>query len=127
MKKIILSIVLVLTTVLAFSAVKKGIELREGEVVIKKVAANHMVGITAVSGKLYLTNQRIYFKSGKLNFIKSEWSVELDKIEEISKRKIPQQIKVRIKGEEKSEILAFYGRKKWIPLIEKEIKNFINQ
>jgi hypothetical protein len=64
-----------------------GIVTKPGEVVVFQTAANHFKGIEAVGGKLYLTNQRLVFKSHRLNIQNHELSIDLTDIISITRHK----------------------------------------
>ncbi len=97
-------------------------ELRDGEVIIKEQDANHFVSIEAVGGKLFLTNQRLYFKSHILNIQGHELTMELGDIENVEKRNtlliVPNGISVKLKGG-KEENFVVMGRDSWIEEISK--------
>ncbi len=63
------------------------IDTSPGEDVKFKTPANHIKGIEAVGGKLYLTNQRLIFKSHKLNFQNHLLSIDLKDIESVDRYK----------------------------------------
>ena len=92
---------------------KKGLELRDNESIIKKKSANHLVGNQFVGGKLYLTNQRIVFKSHRLNVNNHQISFELTEIQGAVKSKLFNGMIIILKnGEEKPFVV--WGRKKLI-------------
>lgn len=53
------------------------IDLRPDENVIKEAAANVQRGMETVGGRLFLTNQRLYFNSHAFNLATGEESLEL--------------------------------------------------
>lgn len=53
------------------------IKTEENETILFETTANHFVGIEAVGGKLFLTNERLVFKSHNLNIHNHELSVPL--------------------------------------------------
>lgn len=57
------------------------IETAPGEVIVFEGAANHFKGIEGVSGKLYLTDKKLVFKSHKLNIQNHELSIILRDIQ----------------------------------------------
>jgi hypothetical protein len=63
------------------------IETNTGEEVVFETAANHFKGIEGVGGKLYLTNQRLVFKSHKLNIQNHELSIDLKAIDSVARYK----------------------------------------
>ena len=92
---------------------KKGLELRDNESIIKKKSANHLVGNQFVGGKLYLTNQRIVFKSHRLNVNNHQIYFELTEIQGAVKSKLFNGMIIILKnGEEKPFVV--WGRKKLI-------------
>lgn len=60
-------------------------ELRQGEALIKDGAANLQKNIETVSGKLYLTNQRLVFESHKFNVQSGVTEIELTNIQSSEK------------------------------------------
>jgi hypothetical protein len=99
---------------------KKGLELRDNESIVKKKSANHLVGNEFVGGKLYLTNQRVVFKSHRLNINNHQISFELTKIQGAVKSKLLNGMIIILKDGEKKPFVV-WGRKKWI----NEINNLI--
>lgn len=63
------------------------ITLNSGEVIVHSTLGNHIKGIEAVGGKLYLTNQRFVFKSHKVNFQRHELSIDLNDIAYVQRYK----------------------------------------
>lgn len=63
------------------------IELLPGEEITFQTAANHFKGLEGVGGKLYLTNQRLVFKSHQLNIQKHEISIPLSDISVVARYK----------------------------------------
>ena len=63
------------------------IELLTEEEMQFQTGANHFMGLEGVGGKLYLTNQRLVFKSHKLNFQKHELSILLSDISTVERYK----------------------------------------
>ncbi|HXR85294.1 MAG TPA: GRAM domain-containing protein [Hanamia sp.] len=64
------------------------INTNEKEIVIFETAASHFKGLEAVGGKLYLTNERLVFKSHKINIQKHELSIHLSDINKVYRYKI---------------------------------------
>ena len=97
------------------------IELRNNEKLVKKGAANHFMWIEGVGGKLFLTNQRIFFKSHGLNIQIHELSISLNEIENIegeySLWSIPNELIVKTRNG-KREKFVVHSRSKWIEKIE---------
>ena len=98
----------------------KDIELRKNESIIKKKAANHLVGNEFVGGKLYLTNQRVVFKSHKLNFNNHQISFELNDIQNVVKSQLFNGMIIILKNGKEAPFVI-WKRKKWI----NEITNLI--
>jgi len=121
MKKIFIFLVLMSTAFITFSSVIKGPVLREGEQIVKKKGANHLLNGVFDGGRLFLTNQRLIFKTTALNFNKYEISFELDEIDSAVKSKLFNGMIVILKsGEERPFVI--WGRKKWINLINESKK-----
>ena len=55
-------------------------KLNDDEILIKKGSANHLVQFEGVGGRLFLTNQRLFFKSHSFNIQTHEESILLDDI-----------------------------------------------
>jgi len=93
------------------------IEIRMGEEVIKKGPANHFKGMESVGGRLYLTNQRVYFKSHPINVQTHELTIELKDIKTIGKRNtlgiVPNGVFIETQ-QGNTEKLVVNGRKKWL-------------
>lgn len=96
------------------------IKLQTGENIIKEGVANHFKGIESVGGRLFLTNQRIYFISHNLNIQNHELSIPLDQILEVGKRNtlgiVPNGMFINLKTGE-SEKFVIWGRNDWISKI----------
>ena len=106
------------------------IELMENEKIIKKGSANIQRGIEQVGGKLYLTNERIIFKSHKFNFQSGNTEIKLENISSVIKSwtkflgfipLVPNSIKLSTKEGSKFRFVI-NGRSKWISAINKEIQ-----
>lgn len=63
------------------------IEIADGETILFETGANHFKGAEGVGGKLYLTNQRLVFKSHKFNIQKHELSIGLRDIAKVDRYK----------------------------------------
>lgn len=63
------------------------LDTEAGETILFDTGANHFKGVEAVGGKLYLTNQRLVFKSHKFNIQNHELSINLSDIDKIEKHK----------------------------------------
>lgn len=61
------------------------IETQPDEIISFQTLANHFKGVEGVGGKLYLTNQRLVFKSHKLNFQNHELSINLIDINKVER------------------------------------------
>jgi hypothetical protein len=96
------------------------IQLVEGEVIIKEGPANHFKGAEAVGGKLYLTNQRLFFKSHTVNVHVHEESYRLEDITSVRLRNtlgiVPNGMAVLLK-DGREEKFVVYGRKDWMEKI----------
>jgi hypothetical protein len=57
--------------------------LQPAEHILYDGPANHFQGIEAVGGWLFLTNQRLIFKSHRLNIQNHEWSLPLGEIRQV--------------------------------------------
>jgi hypothetical protein len=62
------------------------IDLQHGEQIKFQGPANHIKGIEAVGGKIYLTNQRLFFRSHKWNFQNHSLSIPLEQIGNMEER-----------------------------------------
>ena len=101
------------------------IELQQGEEIIKKGAANHFVKIESVGGQLFLTNERVVFKSHSINIQTHELSIPFNQIEDIGKRNtlliVPNGIFIKlITG--KIEKFVVWKRNEWISKIKEFLK-----
>ncbi len=63
------------------------IDTRENEIILFETPANHFKGAEGVGGKLYLTDQRLVFKSHKFNIQNHELSIPLSGIDNTSRYK----------------------------------------
>ena len=89
------------------------ITLMDGEEVVMKKAANHLVSNQFVGGKLYLTNMRVVFVSHGLNLINHEISFFYQDIYSCVKSKLGNgMIIITENGEEFPFVV--WGRKVWI-------------
>ncbi|MFH1286552.1 MAG: GRAM domain-containing protein [Candidatus Magasanikbacteria bacterium] len=104
------------------------ISLQEGESIIKESTANHFKGVEGVGGKLFLTTQRVFFKSHALNIQTHEQSIPYSEIKSVGKRNtffiIPNGMYVELLNGNKEKFVVF-GRSKWISEIEQRIKKSI--
>ena len=62
-------------------------ELLENEKVEEEIVANLFRGIEGVGGKIFLTNQRLIFKSHSLNIQKGQTNIDYSEISSVEKRK----------------------------------------
>ena len=104
-------------------------KLKDNEIIIRESRANHLKPLEGVGGKLFLTNQRLFFKSHFFNIQTHEESIPLDDIVSIEAKHsdfISGKMTIILKkgSEEK-----FYvpKRKKWIKDIEKAIEEKVNK
>ena len=86
--------------------------------------ANHQKGVEAVGGKLYLTGERLRFRSHKLNFQTHDISWNLDEIESVEPTRslgiIPNRVLVRMKtGARESFVVS--GREAWVNAIRSAV------
>jgi hypothetical protein len=91
-----------------------------GEDLVKEGGANHFRNIEAVGGWIYLTDQRLLFKSHAINVQEHELSIPLQKISEATRCMtfgvIPNGLKIRtIDG--KTEKFVVEDRKDWVKMI----------
>lgn len=64
------------------------VTLKSGETILHSTGGNHVKGIEAVGGKLYLTSQRLIFKSHRLNIQRHELSIDLNAIAYVQRYKV---------------------------------------
>jgi len=102
------------------------LNLNENETIVKQGYANHFKGIESVGGKMFLTNQRLYFKSHSFNIQVHDLSISILEIRSLGKRNtfgiFPNGLFIELKNGKK-EIFVVYRRKKWISEIEKLIRD----
>ena len=135
----ILLFMLILTSIASSASVVKDIELRDGEVIIKKKTVEHASYSVLASGKLYLTNQRLVLKPAFLAVNQQLISIELDDITSVEHHMID----VLVRGHQRQTIagmryainihygvekefpfISMYATKKWLKAIEGELENF---
>lgn len=101
------------------------ITLQEGEEIIKEGVANHFQGIESVGGRLFLTNQRVFFKSHSLNIQTHEQSIPYSEIKSTGKRNtlliVPNGMYIELLNGNIEKYVLF-ERSKWIKEIEQRIK-----
>lgn len=97
------------------------INLNPNETVIKQGGANLQCGVETVGGKLYLTDQRLVFRSHSFNVQTGETAVTLDEIGQTSLcwtkflnilPLAPNSLAVETKNGEEFRFVLF-GRKSW--------------
>jgi len=97
------------------------LELGSNEVTIKESTANLQKNIETVGGKLCLTNQRLVFKSHKINIQTGVTEIQLSSIESVEKcwtkflgiiPIMPNSLTVNTKGGETFSFVLF-GRSNW--------------
>lgn len=102
------------------------IQLAVGETIIKEGPANHFKGAESVGGKLYLTNQRLFFKSHTLNLQVHEESYPLDQIVSTRRRNtlgiVPNGLAVHLK-DGREEKFVVWGRGDWMKKIQQAQAN----
>ena len=93
------------------------IQLGAGEKILKEGPANHLKGRESVGGALYLTNQRLVFKSHAFNVQVHEESYMLDSIRSAQPRNtlglIPNGLAVTL-ADGSVEKFVIWGRQDWI-------------
>ena len=63
------------------------IDIQTDEIILFETGANHFKGAEGVGGKLYLTNNRLVFKSHKFNIQNHELSINLPDIDKVDRYK----------------------------------------
>lgn len=112
------------------------IELRNSESLIKQGSANHWQGWEAVGGRLFLTDQRLIFKSHRLNVQRHETSMELEEVASIKPRNnfllVPNGVSIFLRNGYE-ERFVIWSRRDWITKIrqakitrEKALKKGMN-
>ena len=100
--------------------------LNTNETVIKQSAANHFVGIEGCGGRLYLTNQRLFFKTHVLNINDHELTIELDQIVRTEPCRtfliVPNGLKLILKSG-KTEQFVISKRNIWLKEINEQMQN----
>lgn len=101
------------------------IQLQQNENIIKEGAANHFKGVESVGGKLFLTNQRLFFKSHSINFQPHELSILYKEIKSVGKRNtlliVPNGMYIELK-DGSIENFVVWSRRKWIEEIEQKMQ-----
>jgi hypothetical protein len=98
--------------------------LQDKEIIIKKSRANHLKPLEKVGGKLYLTNQRLFFKSHIFNIQTHEESISLENIALVEIKHcdfIFSKMTIFLKN---GSVEKFHiaKRRKWVDEIEKAIQ-----
>ena len=99
-------------------------KLANGEIVIKKGAANHLVPSEGVGGRLFLTDQRLHFSSHSFNVNVHEKSIELESIISIEAKHsdyISRRLSIYL-NDGSVEHFIVYKRKEWVNDIEKAMR-----
>lgn len=99
-------------------------KLDSSEIIIRKSRANHLKPFEGVGGKLFLTNQRLFFKSHFFNVQTHEESIPLQDIVSIEAKHsdfISGKMKIFLRN---GSVEKFYvpKRKRWVNDIEKAIE-----
>jgi hypothetical protein len=93
----------------------------EGEQLLKQGPANHFRGPEGVGGWLYLTDQRLLFRSHPFNVQNHEVSIPLDEIVEVRVCRtawiIPNGL--RVVTTQKAERFVVEGRRSWVAVISR--------
>jgi len=100
-------------------------ELNENEVLIRKSRATHRKGIEGVGGKLYLTNQRLYFKSYFFNIQSHEETIPIQSIDYIEAEGsdfLSAKMSIHLKSGA-VEIFHMPKRKEWVHAVQNSLKN----
>ena len=96
------------------------IELRNDETLIKQGSANHWQGWEAVGGRLFLTDQRLIFKSHRLNVQRHETSMELGEVVSIKPRNnfllVPNGVSIFLRNGYEERFVV-WSRRDWITKI----------
>lgn len=101
-------------------------KLASEEIILRKGAATHLVPFEGVGGKLFLTNQRLFFESHSLNFQKHEESIPLKDIVAIDAKHsdfLSRKISIYLASKSVEEFIV-YKRKTWLSEIQKAVKEF---
>ena len=100
-------------------------KLVNDEVIIRKGAATHLVPFEGVGGKLFLTNQRLFFEAHSFNIQKRDGSILLENIVAVEAKHsdfISRKLSIYLRNKSVEEFTV-YKRKIWVTEIEKAIKN----
>lgn len=104
-------------------------KLDDNEIIIRKSGANHLKPFEGVGGRLFLTNQRLFFKSHFFNIQTHEESIPLEDIVSIEAKHIDFISGKMIVFLRNGSAEKFYvpKRKKWVKDIEKAIEERVNK
>ena len=100
-------------------------KLVNDEVIIRKGAATRLVPFEGVGGKLFLTNQRLFFEAHSFNVQKGDGSIFLKNIVAVEAKHsdfISRKLSIYLRNKSVEEFTV-YKRKMWVSEIEKAIKN----
>ena len=100
------------------------IDLHSQEEIIHQGGANHFMNGEAVGGKLFLTNQRLYYKSHGLNLQNHDLTMQFSEIKKLELCKtmyiVPNGLKIHLSNGNVEQFVV-QKRKKWLELIEEKI------
>ena len=100
-------------------------KLVNNEVLIRKGAATHLVPFEGVGGRLFLTNQRLFFEAHSLNIQRRDDSIRLENILAVEAKHsdfFSRKLSIYLTNKSVEEFIV-YKRKVWVAEIEKAIKN----
>lgn len=101
------------------------IVLQPNETVVKHGFGTHFVRMMAMTGKLFLTNQRLYFVTHPLNFQRYDLSFSFGDIEQVYAKNnlhiFPQGLMVRLRDGQEHRFVV-WGRKQWKAAIEEYLQ-----
>lgn len=97
------------------------IQLKNNEEVVRQGMANHFEAHIRMTGKLFATNQRLYFVTHKLNFRNYDLSIPLENITAVQLKNnlglFSHGFMVQLKNGQAHHFVA-WKRKEWKALIE---------
>ena len=100
-------------------------ELANDEIIIRKGTATYLVPFEGVGGKLFLTNQRLFFEPHSFNFQRNDRTIRLEDIVAIEAKHsdfFSRNLNIYLINKSVEEFIV-YRRKVWVSEIEKAIKN----
>jgi len=100
-------------------------KLANQEAIIRKGKATYLAPSEGVGGRLFLTNQRLFFEPHAFNFQRHDRSIRLGDIVAIEARHsdfISRKVSIYLKNKFVEEFIV-YRRKIWVSEIEKAIKD----